>query len=382
MARPPPDAGRNAAGPADPFSRHTACPRQGRARTPAGVPERPPALRIVRDEDHHGPRRRRARRPSRCSASTLGRGRAGLQPRPRRRGAHPRPVSFSLFYNELRPAYGCWGACYGQVFVAAPPEELAVLLTRGRWTMTRDYGWMWVSDEPFGWRPITTARGLRPSHRLVLGAGLASGARPGSPGRIGDYLGWAHSRLVSVGFGVRRFLLSPPGHPSPRRRLVLRPDPPFRQPPSTAMSCRCANVTIVNNHTTVVNNVTNITNVTIVDNRVYNYGIPVSTVNALAETPVETVELAEAGAVGRAGGRRTYAGRRGGLSPGRDADRRRSGGAGDHRRRTDRGGERRCRRSCALPPELEIEAAAPPPESPAWPKASPTARRRTSRASR
>ncbi len=217
-------------------------------------------------------------------------------------------VSFSLFYNELRP-HGRWvrHARYGQVFVPRHQKNWRPY-TRGRWTMTRDYGWMWVSDEPFGW--ATYHYGSWDYDRRIgwyWVPGYVWGPAWVTWSDRGDYLGWApipasylwgsafddffyRRPVIHITFGDA-WCYAPIRHFGSRH--IDRHVVPVRQ-----------NVTIVNNHTTVVNNVTNITNVTIVDNRVYNYGIPVSTVNALAETPVETVELADAAAApsGEAGG--------------------------------------------------------------------------------
>lgn len=218
-------------------------------------------------------------------------------------------VSFSLFYNELRP-HGRWvrHARYGQVWVPRHQRDWRPY-TRGRWAMTRDYGWMWVSDEPFGW--ATYHYGSWDYDRRIgwyWVPGYVWGPAWVTWSDRGDYLGWApipasylwgsafddffyRRPVIHITFGDA-WCYAPTRHFGSRR--IDRHVVPPRQ-----------NVTIVNNHTTVVNNVTNITNVTIVDNRVYNYGVSVEAVNALAETPVEMVELAEASAApsGEAGGR-------------------------------------------------------------------------------
>ena len=57
--------------------------------------------------------------------------------------------SVDVFYNELTP-YGSWydDPSYGWVFAPASPAYLPY--SNGRWVST-DYGFTWVSSDPFGW---------------------------------------------------------------------------------------------------------------------------------------------------------------------------------------------------------------------------------------
>jgi hypothetical protein len=57
--------------------------------------------------------------------------------------------SVDVFYTELAP-YGSWydDPKYGWVF--APASSAYVPYTNGRWTFT-DYGFTWISGDPFGW---------------------------------------------------------------------------------------------------------------------------------------------------------------------------------------------------------------------------------------
>ena len=60
-------------------------------------------------------------------------------------------VDFNLFYDRLDP-YGDW-VSYQSAYVWVP-RAVGVEwrpYTRGHWAYTRQYGWLWVSDEPFGW---------------------------------------------------------------------------------------------------------------------------------------------------------------------------------------------------------------------------------------
>jgi hypothetical protein len=55
------------------------------------------------------------------------------------------------FYDELAP-YGDW-VWYkgGYVFIPGEVSERWRPYSEGHWVYTDDYGWLWVSDEPFGW---------------------------------------------------------------------------------------------------------------------------------------------------------------------------------------------------------------------------------------
>src|SRR5262252_1959599 len=57
--------------------------------------------------------------------------------------------SVDVFYNDLQP-YGSWyqDPSYGWVF--APPSPNYQPYSNGHWKFT-DYGWTWVSGDPFGW---------------------------------------------------------------------------------------------------------------------------------------------------------------------------------------------------------------------------------------
>ena len=60
-------------------------------------------------------------------------------------------IGSDQFYDELAP-YGDW-VWYrgGYVFVPGDVDERWRPYAVGRWAYTDEYGWLWVSDEPFGW---------------------------------------------------------------------------------------------------------------------------------------------------------------------------------------------------------------------------------------
>ncbi|MBI3672511.1 MAG: hypothetical protein HY245_03615 [Rhizobiales bacterium] len=60
-------------------------------------------------------------------------------------------VSFNTFYDRLG-SYGEWTDFSGAyVFVPGNMRPGWRPYTVGHWVLTRQYGWMWISDEPFGW---------------------------------------------------------------------------------------------------------------------------------------------------------------------------------------------------------------------------------------
>src|SRR6185436_18396882 len=60
-------------------------------------------------------------------------------------------VSINTFYTDLAP-HGSW-VSYHDNYVFVPARLAADWrpYTAGHWVHTRLYGWLWVSDEPFGW---------------------------------------------------------------------------------------------------------------------------------------------------------------------------------------------------------------------------------------
>lgn len=60
-------------------------------------------------------------------------------------------VSIGTFYDDLSP-YGSWTDYDGAyVFIPARLAPEWRPYTRGHWVYSEEYGWLWVSDEPFGW---------------------------------------------------------------------------------------------------------------------------------------------------------------------------------------------------------------------------------------
>ena len=61
-------------------------------------------------------------------------------------------VTVTYFDSALAP-YGYWvdDSAYGRVWVPRETRSDWRPYTSGRWAYTNEYGWIWVSDEPWGW---------------------------------------------------------------------------------------------------------------------------------------------------------------------------------------------------------------------------------------
>lgn len=61
-------------------------------------------------------------------------------------------VSVDIFFDHLAPhGRRARHASHGYVFLPTGLGRDWRPYTRGHWVYTVDYGWYWVSDEPFGW---------------------------------------------------------------------------------------------------------------------------------------------------------------------------------------------------------------------------------------
>ena len=93
-----------------------------------------------------------------------------------------------MFYDQLQP-YGTWydDATFGWVF--APSQPSYVPYSNGYWKYT-DYGWTWVSADPFGWATDHYGRWLW-VNRWVWRPDTTWGPA-WVQWRVGDqYVGWA-----------------------------------------------------------------------------------------------------------------------------------------------------------------------------------------------
>jgi hypothetical protein len=198
------------------------------------------------------------------------------------------PVDESVFYGELSP-YGRWiqRGSYGWVW---EPTQVSVgwrPYTQGHWVNT-DYGWTWVSSEPWGWATYHYGRWtLDSEYGWLWVPGSDWGPAWVSFQEGGGYVGWAPlppavGFRAGIGIQIGGLSLSASIDPYaysfvPERSFLddrLEILPPAR------------NVTFI--HET-----RNITNITVVNNRVFNRGVEEQRIAQATGRPVRHYQIAE-----------------------------------------------------------------------------------------
>ncbi len=102
-------------------------------------------------------------------------------------------VSISLFYGELAPhgrwfRHPRWGWAWFPTAVDAGWRPYAY----GRWAWTEEYGWYWISDEPFGWAVYHYGRwSYDPDYGWIWVPGGTWGPAWVAFREGDDYMGWA-----------------------------------------------------------------------------------------------------------------------------------------------------------------------------------------------
>lgn len=102
-------------------------------------------------------------------------------------------VSVGVFFDRLAP-HGRWArhGSHGYVFVPAGLSRDWRPYTEGHWAYTEDYGWYWVSDEPFGWATYHYGRwGYSRSYGWYWVPGNVWAPAWVTWRTGGDYVGWA-----------------------------------------------------------------------------------------------------------------------------------------------------------------------------------------------
>ncbi len=176
----------------------------------------------------------------------------------------------SMFYDQLEP-YGDWiqDPSYGWVWAPSGVQPFWRPYTLGHWVMS-DWGWTWVSDEPFGWATYHYGRWVRaPRYGWVWVPGTVWGpawvAWRSGPGAVG----WA-PLPPQVGFRVG-FGLDLGGV---NLDVVIQPDwwcfvePRYLADPQVGRYA----VPVARNYN-YVHVTQNITNITVVNQRIVNRGI-------------------------------------------------------------------------------------------------------------
>jgi uncharacterized protein DUF6600 len=200
------------------------------------------------------------------------------------------PVDVSFFYSSLHP-YGRWlrRGSYGWVW---EPTRVPVdwrPYTVGRWAMT-DYGWTWVSEEPWGWATYHYGRWLfDPEFGWLWVPGTEWGPAWVSFQEGAGYIGWAPlppSVGFRVGFGLQLGGLSLTAAITPyaysfvpERAFLADRLGSFILPPAR--------------NVTLVRGTRNITDIRVIRDRVMNWGVPAQRIEQMTGRQVPRYRLTE-----------------------------------------------------------------------------------------
>jgi hypothetical protein len=206
-------------------------------------------------------------------------------------------VDVGFFYSSLSP-YGEWvrHPQYGWVWFPRHVQAGWRPYSLGRWVES-DYGWMWVSNEPFGWATYHYGRWTwDPYVGWLWVPGTDWGPAWVAWQHGNGYVGWAplppqvgfeHGVGIRLGGFNLSFGIAPRDYSFVEERRFLHTNvhgyvlPPAR------------NITIIN-HTT------NVTNYTVVNNRVINRGVPVERIEQVYGNKAPRFRVAVAASPGSA----------------------------------------------------------------------------------
>ena len=192
----------------------------------------------------------------------------------------------TYFQNDLQP-YGDWvvTADFGHCF---HPHGLAVgwrPYSEGHWVYTSD-GWLWASDEPFGWACYHYGRWCQdgrygwcwvpgrtwaPAWVAWRHGGGCAGWAPLPPRRHGD---------VSVSIAVEVGHIHPDNYVFVDERYIDAPHVHDHARP-------------IQQNVTIINQTTNITNITTVNNKVVNHGVDPAEVEKASGHKIKKVDVVQ-----------------------------------------------------------------------------------------
>lgn len=197
-------------------------------------------------------------------------------------------VSFNLFFDALAP-YGNWVSTpdYGYVWSPTDVGPDWEPYTNGYWVWT-DYGWTWVSYEPWGWAPFHYGRWVYTDYYgWVWIPGTVWAPAWVTWYESPDYIGWAplppderFSLEVGISFSNRNYYV-------PYRDVVFVPSHAF-------LSTHIRNVIVPRSRNiTIIRNTKVINNITIQNNRVINRGPDVNFVERATRARIQKVNLVD-----------------------------------------------------------------------------------------
>ena len=200
------------------------------------------------------------------------------------------PVDESVFYGELSP-YGRWiqRGSYGWVW---EPTRVAVgwrPYSEGHWVET-DYGWTWVSDEPWGWATYHYGRWtLDQEYGWLWVPGTEWGPAWVSFQEGNGYVGWAPlppSIGFRAGFGIQIGGLSLSAEINPLAYSFVPEHSFLNERIRDEIAPPARNVTFIRGSR-------NITNIRVENNRVVNRSIPEERIQQATGRPVHRYQLTE-----------------------------------------------------------------------------------------
>ncbi len=200
-------------------------------------------------------------------------------------------VGVDFFYSNLAP-YGYWvnRPSVGWVWLPRHIRHGWRPYSYGRWAYT-DYGWTWVSSEPFGWATYHYGRwNLDPDYGWEWQPGTDWGPAWVSWQEGDGYLGWAPlppqvGWSAGVGLDLGGFNLGVGIDPGwycfvPERSFLAVNVATFAVPPSRNFA--------------FFRNTTNITNIRFAGGRPFNGSVPVNRIQQVTGQPVRQFRLANA----------------------------------------------------------------------------------------
>lgn len=203
-------------------------------------------------------------------------------------------VDINLFHQDLSP-YGRWvrHPQYGDVWYPTNVRQgWRPYYDNGHWAYSDEYGWMWVSDLPWGWAAFHYGRwAFTDEYGWIWVPGREWGPAWVSFREAPEYIGWAPlppEARWEPGYGFRDFDVRDDRYWSfvrPQGFLERRFD-------RYAYDRR--------DYPRIINRTKNITNITIINNRIVNRSIEVNNIERETRRRVQRVHVTDSDRPGRA----------------------------------------------------------------------------------